>query len=276
MKVYYACHADDVKKYNTDELRKYFLMNEVFKADDVLLSYSHVDRIIFGGAMPVNKSLKLEAADELRADYFLQRRELGTINIGGNGRIIIDDKVYAINKNDAIYIGMGAKEIVFESVDSNKPAKFYINSCPAHHSYPIRKISYEEAIHIELGSQETVNERTLNQYIHPSVIDTCQLSMGMTVIHKGSAWNTMPTHTHERRMEVYFYFDMDEDSRVFHMMGQPNETRHIVIKNDQAVISPSWSIHSGVGTGRYTFIWGMCGENQDFDDMDHVKMDFLR
>lgn len=276
MKVYYACHADDVKKYNTDELRKYFLMEKVFKADDVLLSYSHVDRIIFGGAMPVNKSLKLEAADELRADYFLQRRELGTINIGGNGRVIIDDKVYEINKNDAIYIGMGAKEIAFESVDSNIPSKFYINSCPAHHSYPTRKISYEEAIHNELGAQETVNKRTLNQYIHPSVLDTCQLSMGMTTIHKGSAWNTMPTHTHERRMEVYFYFDMDEDSRVFHMMGQPNETRHIIMKNDQAVISPSWSIHSGVGTSCYTFIWGMCGENQDFDDMDHIKMDFLR
>ena len=276
MKVYYACHADDVKRYNTDELRKYFLMEEVFQTDEVLLSYSHVDRIIFGGVMPVKKSLKLEAADELRADYFLQRRELGTINIGGNGRVIVDGKEYEINNQDAIYIGMGAKEIMFESVDSNQPAKYYINSCPAHHSYPTKKISYEEANHIELGNQETVNERTLNQYIHPNVLDTCQLSMGMTVLHKGSAWNTMPTHTHERRMEVYFYFDMYENSRVFHMMGQPNETRHIVMKNDQAVISPSWSIHSGVGTGSYTFIWGMCGENQDFDDMDHIKMDILR
>ncbi|MGB4439115.1 MAG: 5-dehydro-4-deoxy-D-glucuronate isomerase [Sedimentibacter sp.] len=276
MKIYYACHADDVKKYNTDELRKYFLMNEVFKSDEVLLSYSHVDRIIFGGAMPVEKSLKLEAADELRAEYFLQRRELGTINIGGDGRVIVDGQVYEINKHDALYIGKGAKEIIFESIDLNQPAKFYINSCPAHHSYSTRKISYEEANHIELGSQETVNERTLNQYIHPSVLDTCQLSMGMTSLHKGNAWNTMPTHTHERRMEVYFYFDMDENARVFHMMGQPNETRHIVLKNDQAVISPSWSIHSGVGTGSYTFIWGMCGENQDFDDMDHIEMEFLR
>lgn len=276
MKVYYACHADDFKKYNTDELRKYFLMNKVFKSDEVLLSYSHVDRIIFGGAMPVEKSLKLEAAEELRTEYFLQRRELGTINIGGDGKVIVDGNVYEINKHDAIYIGMGAKEIIFESADINQPAKFYINSCPAHHSYPTRKISYDEANHIELGSQETVNKRTLNQFIHPSVLDTCQLSMGMTALHSGSAWNTMPTHTHERRMEVYFYFDMEEDSRVFHIMGQPNETRHIVMKNDQAVISPSWSIHSGVGTGSYTFIWGMCGENQDFDDMDHVKMEYLR
>lgn len=276
MKVYYACHADDVKKYDTEKLRKYFLMEDVFVEGKVILSYSHIDRIIFGGAMPVSYPLKIEAADELRSDYFLQRRELGAINIGGNGRVIIDNKTYEINKNGAIYIGMGAKEVIFESIDSNKPAKFYINSCPAHHSYPTKKISYEEAIHIELGSQEAINKRSLNQYIHPNVLDTCQLSMGMTMIHEGSAWNTMPTHTHERRMEVYFYFDMDENARVFHMMGQPNETRHIVIKNDQAVISPSWSIHSGVGTSRYTFIWGMCGENQDFDDMDHVQMDFLR
>lgn len=272
MNIYYANHADDVKKYSTDELRKYFLMPEVFKEEQILLAYSHVDRIIFGGAMPTNNSLKLEAGDELRADYFLQRRELGTINIGGDGRVIVDGKVYDICRNDAIYIGMGSKEIIFESVDSAHPAKFYINSCPAHHSYPTVRITYDKANHIELGSLEKINKRTLNQYIHPSVLETCQLSMGMTKLHKGSSWNTMPTHTHERRMEVYFYFDMDEETRIFHMMGKPTETRHIIMKNDQAVISPSWSIHSGVGTSDYTFIWGMCGENQDFDDMDHVSM----
>jgi 4-deoxy-L-threo-5-hexosulose-uronate ketol-isomerase len=171
---------------------------------------------------------------------------------------------------------MGAKEIIFESVDKTQPSKFYINSCPAHHTYPTKRITFDEANHIELGSQENINKRTLNQYIHPSVLQTCQLSMGMTKLQKGNAWNTMPVHTHERRMEVYFYFDMEEDTRVFHMMGKANETRHIVMKNDQAVISPSWSIHSGVGTSNYTFIWGMCGENQDFDDMDHVSMADLK
>jgi 4-deoxy-L-threo-5-hexosulose-uronate ketol-isomerase len=276
MNIYYANHADDVKKYTTEELRKYFLMSEVYKEDQILLSYSHVDRIIFGGAMPVNNSLKLEAGDELRAEYFLERRELGTINIGGDGRVIVDGKVYDICSYDAIYIGMGAKEIIFESVDKTQPSKFYINSCPAHHTYPTKRITFDEANHIELGSQENINKRTLNQYIHPSVLQTCQLSMGMTKLQKGNAWNTMPVHTHERRMEVYFYFDMEEDTRVFHMMGKANETRHIVMKNDQAVISPSWSIHSGVGTSNYTFIWGMCGENQDFDDMDHVSMADLK
>jgi 4-deoxy-L-threo-5-hexosulose-uronate ketol-isomerase len=206
----------------------------------------------------------------------LERRELGTINIGGDGRVIVDGKVYDICSYDAIYIGMGAKEIIFESVDKTQPSKFYINSCPAHHTYPTKRITFDEANHIELGSQENINKRTLNQYIHPSVLQTCQLSMGMTKLQKGNAWNTMPVHTHERRMEVYFYFDMEEDTRVFHMMGKANETRHIVMKNDQAVISPSWSIHSGVGTSNYTFIWGMCGENQDFDDMDHVSMADLK
>jgi len=276
MKIYYSNHPDDIKRYTTEELRSRFLVQEIFAEDKILLSYSYDDRIVFGGAMPVKTPLKLEAGDELRSDYFLQRRELGAINIGGGGRILVDGQVYEICRHDAIYIGMGAKDILFESVDSDKPAKFYINSCPAHHAYPTRRITYQNAIHKELGNQETINRRTLNQYLHPDVLQTCQLSMGMTRLAKGSAWNSMPAHMHQRRMEVYFYFDLDEDARVFHIMGQPEETRHIVLKNEQAVISPSWSIHTGVGTNNYAFIWGMCGENQNFDDMDPVSMEDLR
>lgn len=276
MKTLYAVHPEDSKKYTTDELRKRFLMEEVFVQDTIKLTYSHVDRIIFGGAMPKNQELVLEAKKEMAADYFLERRELGVINIGGDGYIIAGDTRHSINKGDAIYIGKGTKNIIFGSLDSSKPAKFYINSCPAHKTYPTVRISYNDANHKLLGTQESINKRTLNQYIHPDICQSCQLSMGMTVLDSGNAWNTMPTHTHERRMEVYLYFDMENDARVFHLMGQPNETRHIVMKNEQAVMSPSWSIHSGVGTKKYTFIWGMCGENQDFDDMDNVKMEDLR
>ncbi|MBR5474048.1 MAG: 5-dehydro-4-deoxy-D-glucuronate isomerase [Lachnospiraceae bacterium] len=275
MKVYYANHPEDAKHYTTEELRKHFLKEELFIADVIELAYSHVDRIIFGGAMPIEKELKLEAGDELRAKYFLERRELGVINIGGDGVITVDGTVYEINKKDALYVGMGAVDILFASKDASNPAKFYICSCPAHKTYPTKKISQEGARHNNLGSVRDINKRQLNQYLHPAVLETCQLSMGMTCLEEGSAWNTMPSHTHERRMEVYMYFDMEEDTRVFHMMGQPNETRHIVMKNEQAVISPSWSIHSGVGTRNYTFIWAMCGENQDFDDMDHLGMDQL-
>ncbi|MCI8515174.1 MAG: 5-dehydro-4-deoxy-D-glucuronate isomerase [Lachnospiraceae bacterium] len=276
MKVYYANHPDDAKKYTTEELRKHFLKEEVFLADAIELAYSHVDRIIFGGAMPVERELKLEAGDELRAEFFLQRRELGIINIGGGGTVVVDGTVYELERRDALYIGMGSRDVVFASKEAANPAKFYLCSCPAHRTYPTKKIGYEDANHKNLGSVKEINKRQLNQYLHPDVLETCQLSMGMTCLEEGSAWNTMPSHTHERRMEVYMYFDMDEDTRVFHMMGQPNETRHIVMKNEQAVISPSWSIHSGVGTKNYTFIWAMCGENQDFDDMDNLSMDDLR
>jgi 4-deoxy-L-threo-5-hexosulose-uronate ketol-isomerase len=276
MKTLYANHPEDVKRYTTEELRKHFLMEEVFIADEIRFTYSHVDRIIFGGAMPKTKELVLEAGEGMAAKYFLERRELGAINIGGDGYIVVDGTKYQINKSDAMYIGRGTKDVVFGSVDSENPAKFYINSCPAHKTYPSVKIGYKDANHKLLGSNETINKRTLNQYIHPDVCESCQLSMGMTVLDAGNAWNTMPTHTHERRMEVYLYFDMDEETRVFHLMGQPSQTRHIVMKNEQAVLSPSWSIHSGVGTKRYTFIWGMCGENQDFDDMDFVKMEDLK
>jgi len=252
------------------------LMETVFSPDQVELTYSHVDRIIYGGAMPVEKALTLDAGKELAAEYFLQRREMGVINIGGSGKITLDGEAYNLGAKDGIYIGRGTKDISFESDDPANPAKFYINSCPAHKTYPTVKVGLDQAIARPMGQDASMNKRTIYQLIHPDVLESCQLSMGVTVLEEGSGWNTMPCHTHERRMEVYLYFDMKEDTRVFHLMGQPNETRHIVMSNEQAALSPSWSIHSGTGTSNYTFIWGMCGENQDFDDMDHVPMKDLR
>jgi len=276
VKILYAHHPEDVKTYTTEKLREEFLMETVFAADEITLTYSHVDRIIYGGAMPVEKALSLDAGKELAAKYFLERRELGVINIGGDGTITCDGEVHEIREKEGIYIGRGTKDVVFASKDPSRPAKFYLNSCPAHTSYPTVKIDRQKALARPLGDNATMNKRTIYQFIHPDVLQSCQLSMGMTVLEEGSGWNTMPCHTHERRMEVYFYFDMAEDTRVFHMMGKPDETRHIVMSNEQAVLSPSWSIHAGIGTRNYTFIWGMCGENQDFDDMDHVAMKDLR
>lgn len=276
MKVLYAHHPEDFKKYGTEKIREEFMMETVFSPDQVALTYSHVDRIIYGGAMPVEQSLTLDAGKELAAEYFLERREMGVINIGGPGKITLDQEVYHLGTKDGIYIGRGTKDISFESEDSSNPAKFYINSCPAHKKLPTVKVGLDQAIKRPLGQDSSMNKRTIHQLIHPDVLESCQLSMGVTVLEEGSGWNTMPSHTHERRMEVYFYFDMEEDTRVFHLMGQPDETRHLVVKNEQAILSPSWSIHSGTGTSNYTFIWGMCGENQDFDDMDHVPMKDLR
>ncbi len=268
MDIRYCSHPEDSKFYTTDELREKYLIEKVFEDDQILLTYSHQDRMIAGGAKPVNKVLTLTAGDELRADYFLQRRELGVINIGGKGKIILDGKEYEMNEKDGLYVGMGVKDVKFASLDKNHPAKFYINSSPAHTSYETVHIPFEKARKVPLGDEKSMNKRVINQYIHPEVLKSCQLSMGMTCLSEGSSWNTWPCHTHERRMEVYMYFDLGEDDRVFHMMGQPNETRHIVMRNEQAVISPSWSIHCGFATKSYTFIWGMCGENQTFDDMD--------
>jgi 4-deoxy-L-threo-5-hexosulose-uronate ketol-isomerase len=276
METRYSNHPDDSKKYDTSELRKHYLQEKIFEADEINLTYSHVDRIIFGGAMPIEEKLSLKAAEELRADYFLQRREMGAINVGGSGAIILDGKEYKLDKYEGIYIGLGTKEIEFISFDKNSPAKFYINSVPAHKSYPTVKIDRSTAVTANLGSQENMNKRTIYKFIHPDVCESCQLAMGVTMLTEGSGWNSMPCHTHERRMEVYFYFDLPEDQRVFHLMGQPQETRHIVIGNDQAVISPSWSIHSGIGTSNYTFIWGMCGENKTFDDMDNLETKDLK
>ena len=267
----YSNHPDDSKHYDTETLRKNYLIDKVFEADEISLTYSHQDRMIAGGAMPVNGELKLGSTKELGTEFFLERREMGIINVGGKGTVILDGKDYALDCKDGIYIGMGTKEIVFRSDDKSKPAKFYINSCPAHKTYPTVYITKDMAVHRPLGTAENMNKRVVNQYVNPAVCESCQLAMGMTELAVGSSWNTMPSHTHERRMEVYFYFELEGDNVVFHMMGQPQETRHIIMHNEQAVISPSWSIHSGTATSNYTFIWGMCGENQTYDDMDNIS-----
>ncbi|WP_462335566.1 5-dehydro-4-deoxy-D-glucuronate isomerase [Fusobacterium varium] len=274
--VRYANHPEDSKHYTTEELRKHYFIGTIFRTDEAALTYSHVDRIIAGGIMPVTKEVRLEGSKELGSEFFLERRELGVINIGGAGKITVDGVEYRMNSKDGLYIGMGSKELVFISEDSLNPAKFYINSAPAHMTYPIVKIDIEKANPVKLGSIANSNERTIFQYVHPAVCKSCQLLMGMTVLETNNVWNTMPCHTHERRMEVYFYFNMDPETRVFHLMGEPTETRHIIMANEQGVISPSWSIHSGVGTSNYTFIWGMVGENQTFTDMDHIAMGDLR
>ncbi len=271
-----AASPKDVKHYTTDRLREEFLIDDLFKVNEIKLVYSHIDRIITGSAVPVNQELKLTAGDELRAEYFLQRREMGVINIGGKGTITIDGTVYELEYKDGMYIGMGAKDISFASVDATNPAKFYINSAPAHTTYPTVLIKPENCVNVELGSLEGSNHRVICKYILPGQVESCQLVMGMTQLKPGSVWNTMPCHTHDRRMEVYLYFDMQENDMVFHYMGEPTETRHIIMRNEQAVISPSWSIHSGCGTKAYTFIWGMVGENQDFDDMDACDLKDLR
>ena len=276
MEIRYASNNKDAKAYDTNRLREEYLIQDLFLADKIKLVYSHFDRIIVGGACPAQETLKLEGSKELGSNFFLERRELGIINVGGAGVISLDGAEYELGFKDAIYVGMGVKEVLFKAVDPQNPPKFYMNSAPAHKAYPTKKIGLVDAKKVHLGSIETSNKRTINQYIHPDVLDTCQLVMGMTALEDGSVWNSMPCHTHDRRMEVYFYFDMEKDTRVFHLMGEPTETRHIVMKNDEAVISPSWSIHSGVGTGGYTFIWGMVGENQTFTDMDHVAMEDLR
>ena len=266
----YSNHPDDVKHYTTEELRHHFLIEKVFLEDEVNLVYSHNDRIIAGGAMPVNKALSLGSCKELASDYFLELREMGVINIGGKGKITLDGVSYDMNYQDGLYVGRGIKEVIFSSVDKNNPAKFYINSSPAHKAYPTVHIPLEKARKVHLGEKENLNVRTINQYVHPAVCESCQLVMGMTILEPGSVWNTMPCHTHERRMEVYLYFNLTENDFVCHFMGQGNETRHILMHNEQAVISPSWSIHSGCATRNYIFIWGMCGENQTFTDMDDI------
>lgn len=272
----YADHPDAAKTFTTEEMRDKFLIEKPFVPGKITLTYSHVDRIIAGGIVPTTAPLALEAGKELGVDYFLERRELGVINIGGDGSIIVDGTEYPVRSREGMYIGMGSGNVSFTSADSGHPAKYYVNSAPAHRACPTVLIDLDKANKVELGSPETLNVRTINQFVHPAVCESCQLVMGMTILAPGSVWNTMPCHTHERRMEVYMYFDMEESTRVFHLMGQPDQTRHLVMANEQAVISPSWSIHSGVGTSSYTFIWGMCGENITFDDMDHVPMGDLK
>ncbi|NIG77787.1 5-dehydro-4-deoxy-D-glucuronate isomerase [Klebsiella sp. Ap-873] len=278
MDIRQSIHSDHAKTLDTAGIRKEFLVEKIFEADKYTMVYSHIDRIVIGGIMPMNKSVSIgeEVGKQFGVNYFLERRELGLINIGGAAVITVDGTEYRVEKEEAMYIGKGAKHVMFTSVDSATPAKLYYNSAPAHHTYPTRIITGADTVAAPLGSVESCNKRTIRKYLVPEVLDTCQLSMGMTRLEEGSNWNSMPSHTHERRMEVYFYFDMDEDTIVFHMMGKPQETRHVVLHNEQAVISPSWSIHSGVGTKRYTFIWGMIGENLTFDDMDHIAMKDIR
>ena len=282
-----ASSPRDVKHYDTKRLREEFLIQGLFAADEIKLVYSHIDRIITGAATPVNQTLVLTAGDELRANYFLERRELGIINIGGTGTVTVDGRAYTVVNKDGMYIGMGAKDISFASADPANPAKFYLNSAPAHKTYPTVLIKREgpagegeivikDENKVHLGCLEESNDRVINKYILPGQVESCQLVMGMTCLQPGSVWNTMPCHTHDRRMEVYLYFDMPENAFVMHYMGEPTETRHIVMNNFDAVISPSWSIHSGVGTSNYTFIWAMGGENQAFDDMDTFNVNEMR
>jgi 4-deoxy-L-threo-5-hexosulose-uronate ketol-isomerase len=278
MDVRQSIHTEHAKNLDTAGLRREFLIEKIFDADNYTLTYSHIDRIIIGGVMPIQQSVTIgeEVGKQLGVSYFLERRELGVINIGGPGLIDVDGKTWEVGHQEALYVGQGAKSVVFRSSNANLPAKFYYNSAPAHTRYPDKKITLQDAVKATLGDAATSNRRTINKFIVPDVLPTCQLTMGLTRLDDGNLWNTMPCHTHERRMEVYFYFDMADDSAVFHMMGQPQETRHLLVHNEQAVISPSWSIHAGVGTQRYTFIWGMVGENQVFDDMDHVSISALR
>lgn len=280
MEVRPGANPRDVKLYDTDRLRNDFLIQDVFVEDAIKTVYSQIDRIIVGAATPVSKVLKLEAGDELRAKYFLERREMGIINIGGKGTVTVDGKAYEFEYKDGIYIGMGSKDITFASADPKNPAKFYFNSAPAHKTYPTVFINPERDIlpenKKELGILENANHRVIRKYILPGQVESCQLEMGMTALEPGSVWNTMPCHTHDRRMEVYLYFEVPENDVVFHYMGEPTETRHIIMRNEEAVISPSWSIHSASATHAYTFIWGMVGENQAFDDMDGVAMGDIR
>ncbi len=280
MEVRPGANPNDVKNYDTDRLRHDFLIQDVFVPGEIKTIYSQIDRIIVGSATPADKALKLTAGDELRAAYFLERREMGVINIGGKGTMTLDGVKYDFDYKDGIYIGMGTKEVIFESADAANPAKFYFNSAPAHKTYPTVFINPEKDIlpenKKELGCLENANHRTIRKYILPGQVESCQLEMGMTALEPGSVWNTMPCHTHDRRMEVYLYFEVPENDVVFHYMGEPTQTRHIVMRNEEAVISPSWSIHSASATHAYTFIWGMVGENQDFDDIDDVDMKDLR
>ncbi|MEB2501154.1 5-dehydro-4-deoxy-D-glucuronate isomerase [Burkholderia cenocepacia] len=278
MDVRQGIHSEHAKALDTAGLRRHFLVENVFAPDALSLTYSHIDRIIVGGAWPATRPVEVPASlgAAMGVSHLLARRELGAINIGGPGWVEVDGQRHAVGTEEAIYIGQGGQGVVFGSDDHARPAKFYLNCAPAHTAYPTRTITLAQASPETLGDAATSNRRTIYKFIVPDVLPTCQLSMGMTKLEHGSLWNTMPCHTHERRMEVYFYFNLAADAAVFHLLGEPRETRHVVVHNEQAVISPSWSIHSGVGTQAYTFIWGMAGENQVFKDMDHIAGADLR
>ncbi len=280
MDIRYSANPQDVKRYTTEELRREFLIESLFRPGELTAVYSHVDRMVTMGCMPAGAPVSIEQGIDVWASFgthfFLERREAGLFNLGGPGRVTVDGTVYPMGYKDCLYITRGAKEVLFSSGDPAAPAKFYIVSAPAHRSYETRLLRLADAAKRPCGDPALSNRRVINQFIHPDVLPTCQLSMGMTVLEPGSVWNTMPAHTHERRMEVYFYFELPEDQAVFHLMGQGQETRHLVLHNEQAVISPSWSIHAGAGTCNYAFIWAMGGENQAFDDMDAIPVSDLR
>ncbi|MDN3637548.1 5-dehydro-4-deoxy-D-glucuronate isomerase [Simiduia curdlanivorans] len=266
----FAVHQDDYKSYDMAKLRRHFLVKDLFKPDHLALTYTHYDRFLVGGVMPVSESVALTSPELLKAKAFLDRRELGVINVGGAGVVEVDGERYPMAYKEALYVGSGAQSVLFISDSAQAPAKFYLNSTPAHHAYPTRKVSRADADVVQMGALASSNERAINKLLVNSVLPTCQLQMGMTELKPGSVWNTMPCHTHSRRMEVYFYFEVPEDQAVCHFMGPANETRHLWLANEQAAVSPPWSIHSGAGTSNYIFIWGMAGENLDYSDMDHL------
>ncbi|MCF3109684.1 5-dehydro-4-deoxy-D-glucuronate isomerase [Niabella sp. CC-SYL272] len=268
MEIRYEHSPQETKGMTSEQLRESFLVEELMKTDKLTLVYSFYDRLIVGGVKPVAKAVALKNEEELKSEFFLQRREMGIINVGGKGTITVDGQKFALDKLDCLYIGRGSKKISFSSNGKKEPAAFYILSAPAHHNYPTIKYTKEQAAPVSMGDITTSNKRTIYKYIHEEGIQSCQLVMGLTVLETGSVWNSVPPHTHTRRTEIYFYFDLPEEQRLFHMMGQPQQTRHIIMKNQEAVISPPWSMHFGCGTSNYGFIWGMAGENKQYTDMD--------
>ncbi|MDP4245640.1 MAG: 5-dehydro-4-deoxy-D-glucuronate isomerase [Bacteroidota bacterium] len=276
MEIRFEHSPKETAEMNTEALRSSFLAGPLMKDDTVQLMYTHYDRVIIGGAKPVRSGLLLDTHPELTADFFLERREVGIINVGGRGRILADDQPREMDRLDCLYLGKGVKKVIFESIDPKAPALFYLLSAPAHATHPVQFLAKENALPSDMGAPETSNARTIYKYIHAQGIRSCQLVMGLTILKTGSVWNTMPAHTHTRRMEAYFYFDLPEGQRVFHFMGRPDETRHLVVEDHQAIVSPPWSIHSGCGTSNYAFIWGMAGENYTYTDMDPVSIPELR
>ena len=276
MEFLFAADRERYRRMTTSELREAYMVDGMFIPGDVTLCYTDIDRAIVGSAVPLEDSLTLPVHKELASDFFAQRREIGVINIGGSGKVTVDGETYDMENRDSLYIGRGSKDVEFRSNSKDSPAQFYILSYPAHAKYPTKLVKQSEAKRMDLGSTEECNERIIHQSIRPGIVDTCQIVMGFTQLAPGSIWNTMPPHTHRRRTEVYMYFDLDDSSNVFHFMGEPDETRSLVVRNGEAVVSPSWSLHCAAGTRNYTFIWGMGGENQEFDDMDHIDMKTLR
>jgi 4-deoxy-L-threo-5-hexosulose-uronate ketol-isomerase len=276
MEVRFATHPDDFIQYDTPKIRELFLIENLMVEGRIKFVYSHYDRFIVGGAVPTQHDIELHTYEQLKSEYFLERREMGIINTGEKGKVVVDGQAFELNNKECLYVGKGCKSVVFISHNSTKPARFYLTSAPAHREYPTKKFTLAEADPMELGAKETANERRIYKFIHEKGIQSCQLVMGMTLLKPGSVWNTMPTHVHDRRMEVYFYFDLPENQKIIHLMGQPHETRHMVVSNEQAIISPSWSIHSGAGTHNYSFIWAMAGENYNYADMDLVDINYLK